>query len=346
MVAQDVRTFVAHASKGFIVREVLLFACIDILENVLVDYSSMETLSWSKLTPADLSGPLLVFHLRVFRLLVSGLASESGALFRASIHRFLDRMGSLKVQIFFLSLMWNDGDTAAECVLRVVSLKMASKLILTSTVSPFWLVELNSFVVPRLLGSLTSSDDSVRMAAWGLCSAVSGCLASYFADADFLPILRVINLHRQEIEADAEYVKLVLAKQMTEKPNFMKPCISALIGCIVSDHVPMPVRLGVLVSLERVKSVGILASLLPTVDRMIDDWEGPSAYDLGKSTLLSMILERFDSATAAILATEAGWKTFQKVTLSGDSFRTLLLKVDSLVLIVVFGNVRILHIDL
>jgi hypothetical protein len=107
-------------------------------------------------------------------------------------------------------------------------------------------------------------------------------------------------------------LKNVLSKYLKAKSS--STVCTTLFELLEFTEVPEQVQRGLSIALERVKLPAILTSLLPTLDRLIEEGrkEGTN-FGPALSVVLSAPLERFFSESASILDTSEGWNTFQKV---------------------------------
>lgn len=303
----EIHALLRKAHLGSILHDAIIYGAMKVFNGLSIDYLKMAERQWASLTnlddPADVS---LVFLLSLFRFLVMGLTTTSSSLFQKSFQTFFGKMEA-NCRVFFLSLIWNDPNV--EDSLKIVALKMGAIYLEQAAARNTWAIQYNSCVVPQLLCCLTSSNLHIRVHAL----AIFKVLASSFSTSTntYGPLIVEIHQSAEEIKIDDEQVKVVVARHLSKKAAL--PSSTALFGLLVSAEVPDYVKQRLLKALEQVNSASILTSLLPLIDEMITKIDS----QLGeiKSNILTMLLERFNSIAAPILATNEGWNCFQKVHL-------------------------------
>ncbi len=291
-------------SSGALGLQALVYGAMEIFESIAIDYPKMATRQWAALSNLDdANDASLLFLLSLFRFLVLGLATRSAPLFQNCLQAFFSRMGQTSARLFFLSLVWNDPNAADS--LKIVALKMGSIYMEQAGSKNTWAIQFNSFVVPQLISSLTSSNPLVRQHALAILQALKSASTSV---KTYGPFITELVEAEEELKIDEEQLKVVVARHLS-KSN-AAPTSSSLYG-LLTLNVPNHVKQGLLKALENVNSEAALTKLLPFTEEMITKAENK----LGtiESNILTMLLERFTPESARILAKNEGWNCFQKV---------------------------------
>lgn len=292
--------------RGVVVHDALLYGAMEVFESLSIDYSKMLERQWMALTnlndPNDAS---VLFLLSLFRFLVLGLTLKSATPFQKSLQTYFSRLEQAKTKLLFLSLVWNNPD--APDSLKIVALKMGSLYLEQAAAINTWAIQYESSVVPQLLCCLTSSNQLIRQHALAIFKVLGSSFST--SSKTYGPLIVEIHQAGEELKIDEEQAKVVLARHLSKKTALSTS--KALFDLLVLKDVPDYVKQGLLKALEQVNSADILTRLLPLIEELVNKADTPLRAI--ESNVLTMLLERFNSESAPIIAKDEGWKCFQKV---------------------------------
>lgn len=278
----------------------------EVFENISIDSAEMAKRQWADLSSVKNDKDLtLRFLLSLFRFLIAGLTTRTGALFQSAMHSLFDRLLSTPAKVFFLGVVWCDPDSPDQ--LRAVALKMASLFVEKEGKDASWAVGFDSSVVPQLITCLVSPSRVVRDHAIALMEVLGRIKA--LKTTTYSGLVSELTDASEEIKTDAEQTKIIMSTYLAK--TTAAKVSSTLFGLVCNNQVPGHIKLGVLKSLVLVNTPATLTSLLPIISQLTEDTE--HELNLVQSNVLIMLLERFTAKTASVLAKADGWQTFQKV---------------------------------
>lgn len=293
-------------SNSILVLESLVYAAMEIFENVSVDSNDMVNRQWADLSATDDKHIILRFMLSLFRFLIAGLTSRAGGLFQSAVHSMFNRLSNLQAKIFFLGIVWSSPDSPDQ--LRAVALKMAALFVEKEIKDASWTVSFDSSVVPLLLTCLVNPSRVVREHALALLEVLGKIKA--LKTTTYSGLVSDLVEASEEISTDPDQTKAVSSTYLSK--STAAKVSSTLFGLVCDGRVPDHARLGLLRALASVNTPAVLTSLLPVINRFVETSE--EELNLLQSSVLTMLLERFTAKTATILSQDEAWKTFQKVS--------------------------------
>ncbi|XP_024117299.1 HEAT repeat-containing protein 1 isoform X1 [Oryzias melastigma] len=251
---------------------------------------------------------------RLFTIIISGAAEGRRAGSFRELMKLLIEVHFREVDVLFrfLSMLWgydrNHGDqldVKVGAILQMQALYMGG--ILLSTQPPAVLEELtnvDSPVVPSLLCCLTSPVCEVRRTALDALQNLSKA-----NNSPFQPITAKLLKTSEEILADASYLNTalgVLYKEcLSSKTELQRLELSLqpLLQSIQTPSCPSYSASAVLQALSLINGQSILSTLLPALDRLLQQAEQDGPYPLQTETqLLQLILRKYNQESAQLLA--------------------------------------------
>lgn len=262
-------------------------------------YLSLLCQVFSLLMGGASHGPITGHYRELIKLLVKVHLSDPLTLFR------------------FLSLVWglsgNHGDhveVRLGPVLRTQALFMGSAL-MDQRPDSLQELDLSIPVFPSLLVVLCSPFREVRRA--GL-SALRSLLAA--SSSAFQPITERLLKNSEEILADHSYVGSALGALFSgtssskpgsrTDPDRLRASVLKLLDCVASPSCPSYTASALLRVLGQVNGQEVLLSLLPAVERLLDQM-GPDTPSLlqGEAQLLALLLGKYSPEAAPLMAKES-----------------------------------------
>ncbi|XP_073345886.1 HEAT repeat-containing protein 1 isoform X2 [Pagrus major] len=253
---------------------------------------------------------------RLFSVIISGAGEgPTAGSFRDLMKLLIQVHLSEPLMLFrFLCVLWgynsNHGDqldVKVGAVLQTQALYMGRALL--SAQSAATLEELaaaDSPVVPSLLCCLTSPVREVRRAALGALQSLSEAKAS-----SFQPITEKLLKTPEEIIADPSYLSQALGSlhddcqsvKVSPQQKKLQASMQQLLQSVQTPCCPSYSAAGLLRALSHVNGQSVLSSLLPVLDRLLEQ-SGPDTPTLlrAEAQLMQLVLGKYNEASAPLLA--------------------------------------------
>ncbi|KAF5893881.1 HEAT repeat-containing protein 1, partial [Clarias magur] len=255
---------------------------------------------------------------RLFDMVVSGASQGPlASCFRALLHTLLQVHLSDPEYLFkFLSLLWSySSNLSDQLEFRVTALLQTRALYVGKallTALPLKklgvIVSSSSPVVPSLLGCLSSGVREVRRAAVAVLQPLAGVAASPYHS-----LLEKLLLSAEELVADPAYLTQVLCRLYEEAVSVTAKCrnklllaIEQLLHCVRSPDCPSYMAKVLLRALQDVNGESVLATLLPAMERLLEQFAPDTPVFLPDEALfLQLLLGKYTEASAPLLSHDA-----------------------------------------
>ncbi|KAM6897556.1 HEAT repeat-containing protein 1 [Xenentodon cancila] len=255
---------------------------------------------------------------RLFSLVINGAAEgpASGG-FRQLMKLLVQVHLPEPASIFkFLCLLWGNGsnqcdqlDLKISVVLQTRALYMGGALLSAQPSATLdQLTTGESPVVPSLLCCLTSAVQEVRRAALSVLRSLSGASSS-----PFQPITDRLLQRWEEISADPSHLSTALGllhnESLSSKPTpsqkKLQSSLQQLLRCVQSRCCPSYSGATLLRALTLVNGQSVLATLLPVLERLLEQ-TGPDTPSLvrAETQLFQLVLGKYDEASAPLLVAD------------------------------------------
>uniref|UniRef100_A0A671WLT3 HEAT repeat-containing protein 1 n=1 Tax=Sparus aurata TaxID=8175 RepID=A0A671WLT3_SPAAU len=253
---------------------------------------------------------------RLFSVIISGAGEGPAAgSFRDLMKLLIQVHLSEPLMLFrFLCVLWgyssNHGDqldVKVGAVLQTQALYMGRALLSAQSAATLeQLAAADSPVVPSLLCCLTSPVREVRRAALGALQNLSEAKAS-----PFQPITEKLLKTPEEIIADPSYLSQALGSlhddcqsvRMSPQQKKLQVSLQQLLQSVQTPCCPSYSAAGLLRALSHVNGQSVLSSLLPVLDRLLEQ-SGPDTPALlrAEAQLMQLVLGKYNEASAPLLA--------------------------------------------
>lgn len=209
----------------------------------------------------------------------------------------------------YLCLLWGYGDNQEDQLDVRVGFALQAQVLyvgqaLLSIQSDAMLDKLASAempVVPSLLCCLTSSVREVRRAGLGALKRLTVASSS-----SFQPITERLLKTSEEIEADPSYLTIALGllheECATGKKKKLQVAMDQLLRCIQASCCPSYSAVTLLTALNRVNGPSVLVTMLPILDRLLEQSSPDTPAPLRDEVkLMHLVLEKFNEQSATLL---------------------------------------------
>ncbi|CAK6982589.1 HEAT repeat-containing protein 1 [Scomber scombrus] len=245
---------------------------------------------------------------RLFSVVISGAADgPTAGSFRELMRTLVQVHLREPLMLFrFLCMLWGYGgnhgdqlDVKVGAVLQTRALYMSSALLSAQPDATLaQLTAAESPVVPSLLCCLSSPVREVRRAALCALQSLSGAGSS-----PFQPITAKLLKTSEEIIADPSYVSTALGVLHDESQQQLQASLLQLLRCVQAPSCPSYSAASLLRALSHVNGQSVLSSLLPVLDRLLEQSDPDTPTLLrAESQLMQLILGQFNEASAPLLA--------------------------------------------
>ncbi|ROL40980.1 HEAT repeat-containing protein 1 [Anabarilius grahami] len=295
-------------------QDLLLLSLLQLFINALkCPDSTFKDESWWNPEKMD-SNTCCYLHLmcRLFDVLISGAGQGPLApCFRSLMQSLLQVHLNEPITMFkFLSFLWgynsNLGDQLdcrVSAILQTQALYVGNALLCNQPKKNLNLLASGSSpVVPSLLVCLCSGVCEVRRAAIAVLHSLSGVVSS-----PYYPLVENLLKSSEEIIADPSYLKQALSKSYEEavllkNKNKKLVSIEQLLQCVQLPCCPAYTSKTLLRAHQDVHGEPILAILLPTVERLLEQCAPDSCTFLpDEALLLQLLLSKFNEMSAPLL---------------------------------------------
>ncbi|KAM4623532.1 HEAT repeat-containing protein 1 [Polymixia lowei] len=257
---------------------------------------------------------------RLFDVIISGASQgPMSSSFRELMKLFFqEHLGEPAVLFKFLCVLWGYGsnqgdqlDVKVSAILQTQALYVGKALLSVQPANTVAvLASIKSPVVPSLLGCLCSPVREVRRAALGALQNLSGADAS-----PFRPIVERLLKNTEEIIADPSHISQALgvlhqecvsggvkAQQKKQLSSLMQ-----LLQCIQASGCPSYTAITLLQALAQVNGEAVLSTLLPVLERLLEQSGLDTPTLLRNETqLMQLVLGKFNEAAAPLLVKDPG----------------------------------------
>lgn len=230
-----------------------------------------------------------------------------------------DCLKNTEMQYNFLAMIWAwqsylPQSDIVDKPLMAWCLNLGSALLDIQEGNLAWMLNSAFPLVPSLMLGITNSSVGVRKGALMVMEKIAAIKGGRLGENNHSLLLEKVLQHSEEILADDRQLLMCLYEFSEADPSRWFHVLQSILG-VLTDNVPVHIKMGLLYALSCIQDIAVLRCLLPLARKILLQAESclrDTKVDVANSYTLYYILLQFSPKTSKILEEKESWNFFVK----------------------------------